>query len=173
MFIQLKRKETSAQNVAIKDQQRAKYFECLHEICTKYKPTQLFSAFTSGQFLEDILKLTLVSDWSSRRKAHDILHLLLDKYQLLGKIRAFKPNLFAFGSSSSSTADLHSVSSSSAIVRIKDNNNSGGKMNKSSSMASTLYNKSSAIGNSNHSLNKRPTLLDPPNTSCEFNSKQR
>jgi hypothetical protein len=79
-----------------KEQQlRSKYFECLYEICTRYRPSQLFSAFTSGQFLDDILRLTLVNDWASRLKAHEILHLLLDKYRLLDKIRAIKPSLFA------------------------------------------------------------------------------
>lgn len=78
-----------------KDSQlRAKYFECLHEICTKYRPSQLFSAFTSTQFFDDILRLTLVNDWASRRKAHEVLQLLLDKYQMLDKIRIIKPNLF-------------------------------------------------------------------------------
>jgi len=86
----------------LNSQLRAKYFECLYEICTKYRPTQLFSAFTSVPFIEDILRLTLVNDWASRRKAHEILHHLLDKYQLLGKIKCFKPNLFNELTSSSS-----------------------------------------------------------------------
>ena len=73
-------------------QLRGKYFECLHEICSKYNPAQCFGAFSgSNQFLEDMLRLTWVSDWSSRRKAHEILQQLLDKYQLLPKIRALKP----------------------------------------------------------------------------------
>lgn len=76
-------------------QLRSKYFECLHEICAQYKPSQLFSAFTSGQFLDDILRLTLVNDWASRRKAHEILHQLLDKYQMLEKIRSIKPSMFS------------------------------------------------------------------------------
>ena len=97
----------------VKDQQqnnlRAKYFECLHEICTKFRPTQLFSAFTSVPFLENILHLTLVADWASRRRAHEILHHLLDKYQILSKIKTLKPNLFS--------ELLHS---SSGIVTIKN-----------------------------------------------------
>lgn len=79
----------------LNSQLRAKYFECLHEICTKYRPSQLFSAFTSGQFVDDILRLTLVNDWASRRKAHEVLQLLLDKYQMLDKIRLIKPTLFS------------------------------------------------------------------------------
>lgn len=77
-------------------QQRAKYFECLYEICCKYNPVdQCFAAFnTSSQFLEDILRLTLVGDWSSRRKAHEILQQLLDRYHLLDKIKQLKPSLF-------------------------------------------------------------------------------
>jgi hypothetical protein len=103
----------------IKDQAssqlRAKYFECLHEICTKYRPSQLFGAFTSVPFLEDILRLTLVADWASRRKAHEILHLLLDKYQLLDKIKGFKPNLFnELLSSSSGTIAVVKRSTASA-----------------------------------------------------------
>ena len=89
---------TTEQQISAKDQLnsqlRSKYFECLIEICTKYKPTQLFSAFSGSQFLEDILKLTLVNDWSSRRKAHEILHQLLDRYQIMNKIKRLKPNLF-------------------------------------------------------------------------------
>ncbi len=85
--------------VSIKEQLstqlRAKYFECLHEICTKYRPTQLFSAFSSVPFLEDILRLTLVADWASRRKAHEIIHYLLDKYQIIVKIKQLKPGLFS------------------------------------------------------------------------------
>jgi len=143
----------SGSNATTKDQQRAKYFECLHEMCQKYKPTQLFSAFTSGQFLEDILKLTLVSDWNSRRKAHDILHLLLDKYQFLNKIKSFKPNLFAFASSVVSTdRDSASISSTSAIVRIKEN---ASKLNKSTSSNTSLYNKSTTNAASSSSLNKQ------------------
>ena len=78
-------------------QLRVKYFECLLEICTKYRPTQLFGAFTGSQFLEDILKLTLVADWSSRRRAHHILHQLMDKHRLVDKIRRLKPSLAAIG----------------------------------------------------------------------------
>lgn len=96
--------ESSNQSGSVKDQLncqlRSKYFECLIEICMKYKPTQLFSAFSGSQFLEDILKLTLVNDWSSRRKAHEILHQLLDKYQIISKIRQLKPNLFLLDSHS-------------------------------------------------------------------------
>ena len=116
----------------------------------------MFSAFTSGQFLEDILKLTLVSDWNSRRKAHDILHLLLDKYQLLSKIKTFKPNLFAFASSSNS--DSTSISSASAVVRIKEN---GYKMNKSTSSNVSIYNKSSTNAASSSSLNKQQQQQQP------------
>jgi hypothetical protein len=126
-----------------KDQQRVKYFECLHEICTKYKPTQQFSAFTSGQFLEDILRLTLVSDWASRRKAHEILHLLLDKYQFLTKIKILKPNLFTFVLSKSSSSMSKSPSNTS-IVRIKDNT----QINKSESTNSNFFNKYSTSNNS-------------------------
>lgn len=79
----------------LNSQLRAKYFECLHEICTKYRPSQLFSAFTSGQFVDDILRLTLVNDWASRRKAHEILQLLLDKYQMLDKVHIIKPSIFS------------------------------------------------------------------------------
>jgi hypothetical protein len=75
-------------------QLRAKYFECLHEICAKYRPQQLFSAFTSISFLEDILRLTLVADWASSRKAHEIIQLLLDKYQTMSKIKKLKPSIF-------------------------------------------------------------------------------
>ena len=75
-------------------QLRAKYFECLHEICAKYRPQQLFSAFTSISFLEDILRLTLVADWASSRKAHEIIQLLFDKYQTLAKVKKLKPSLF-------------------------------------------------------------------------------
>ncbi|CAF0729610.1 unnamed protein product [Brachionus calyciflorus] len=78
----------------LNNQKRSKYYECLYEICTKYKPSQLFSAFGSIQFLEDSLKLILVNDWSSRKKAHEILQLLFDKYQLIEKIQNLKPSLF-------------------------------------------------------------------------------
>lgn len=94
----------------LNSQIRARYFECLHEICTRYKPSQLFSAFTSGQFLDDILKLTLVNDWVSRRKAHEILHLLLDKYQILEKIKRIKPALFSTPEFSTSSYSLKSES---------------------------------------------------------------
>ena len=134
-YVDLGQKVVSHESSSAKDQLRTKYFECLHEICTKYKPSQLFSAFTSGQFLEDILRLTLVADWSSRRKAHDILHLLLDKYQFLDKIKQFKPNLFEYTSASS-------------VVRIKDN-----KMNKSLSTAANMG-ESKNNGNSNDLIRK-------------------
>jgi hypothetical protein len=73
---------------------RAKYFECLHEICLNYRPSQTFGAFTTITFLEDILRLTLVADWKSRCRAHEILHHLLDKHQILAKIKKLKPTLF-------------------------------------------------------------------------------
>ncbi len=114
-------------------QLRSKYFECLHEICTKYRPTQLFGAFTSVPFLEDILRLTLVADWASRRKAHEVLHLLLDKYQLLDKIKDFKPDLFN-----------QLLSSSSGTIAVVKKN----LMNKSSN---SLYMKQE-ISQSNTSL---------------------
>lgn len=107
----------------LSSQLRAKYFECLHEICNKYRPSQLFSAFTSGQFLDDILRLTLVSDWASRRKAHEILQLLLDKYQLLDKIRILKPSLFAASSttlSANDAADNTNVAVSRFLKQIRD-----------------------------------------------------
>jgi hypothetical protein len=103
-----------------KDQQnnqlRTKYFECLHEICTKYRPSQLFGAFTSVPFLEDILRLTLVSDWASRRKAHEILHLLLDKNQLLGRIKSLKPNLFNELLTSATVVTIRSLSKSTTSL---------------------------------------------------------
>lgn len=132
----------------------------MHEICQKYKPTQLFSAFTSGQFLEDILKLTLVSDWNSRRKAHDILHLLLDKYQLLNKIKNFKPNLFAFASSSSMT-DSASISSTSAIVRIKDSH----KLTKSASSNVGLSAKAVSSSSLNKQQQQKPSQIDETSVS--------
>lgn len=65
-------------------------FECLYKICSHYKPSQLFS---SRQFLDDILGLTIVNDWKSRLIAYKILHLLLDKHQLLDKVK--KRSLFS------------------------------------------------------------------------------
>ena len=120
---------------------RPKYFECLHEICAKYKPTQLFGAFTSGQFFEDILRLTLVSDWASRLRAHDILHQLLDKYQILNRIKQLKPNLFydsiraALVASSGAGGEMNTSTSSNSFYKSpKDNANSSSlSLNKVSS----------------------------------------
>lgn len=115
---------------------RPKYFECLHEICTKYKPTQLFSAFTSGQFFEDILRLTLVSDWASRLRAHDILHQLLDKYQILNRIKQLKPNLFydSIRTAIVASSEMNKSTSSNSFYKSpKDNVNSNLSLNKVSS----------------------------------------
>ena len=73
---------------------RAKYYECLYEICTKYRPVQLFGAFGSQQFLDDSLKLILVSDYASRKKANEILQLLIDKYKMLDRIQLLKPIVY-------------------------------------------------------------------------------
>jgi hypothetical protein len=136
---------TTEQQISAKDQLnsqlRSKYFECLIEICTKYKPTQLFSAFSGSQFLEDILKLTLVTDWSSRRKAHEILHQLLDRYQVMNKIKQLKPNLF-----------LESSLLTNNVVTIKS------EMNKSvSSIVIHNNSKSDDLVKSNLSLDKITT----------------
>ncbi len=49
--------EQQTQREQLQFQQRTKYFDCLHEICSKYNPVQCFSTFTSSsQFLEDILR---------------------------------------------------------------------------------------------------------------------
>jgi hypothetical protein len=49
--------EQLSQREQLQFQQRTKYFDCLHEICSKYNPVQCFSAFnSSSQFLEDILR---------------------------------------------------------------------------------------------------------------------
>ncbi|RMZ98711.1 EFR3 like cmp44E, partial [Brachionus plicatilis] len=70
---------------------RAKYYECLYEICTRYRPVQVFGAFGSQQFLDDSLKLILVNDYASRNKANQILQLLIDKHHMLDRIQALKP----------------------------------------------------------------------------------
>ncbi len=60
---------------------RNKYLDALYEICSNYKPVNAFStAFASVQFLEDILRLTIMYDPESRNKSQRILHYLLDKY---------------------------------------------------------------------------------------------
>ena len=96
----------SAQQINTKQEQlnselRAKYFECLYEISTKYKPTQLFSAFTSVVFLESILRFTLAPDWASRRKVNEIFLRLFDKYQITENIKALNPTIFNEGLASS------------------------------------------------------------------------
>jgi hypothetical protein len=59
---------------------RNKYLDALGEICSNYKPINVFStAFASVQFLEDILRLTIMYDSESRNKSQRILHYLLDK----------------------------------------------------------------------------------------------
>jgi hypothetical protein len=104
-------------------QLRGKYFECLYEISTKYRPSQLFSAFTNGSFLEDILRLTLVADWASSRKAHEIIQHLLDKNQLLSRIKKLKPSFFndysktfVYGSESTSSFKTAATTAASAAT---------------------------------------------------------
>jgi hypothetical protein len=124
-------------------QLRTRYFDCLHEICSKYKPAQCFSAFNIGsQFLEDILRLTLVSDWSLRRKAHETLQQLMDKHQLLAKIRRLKPGLFV--SSSPSASNLPAASSGIVTVNNKSSSSLSEHVNKSGSSVSLNHNGESA-----------------------------
>jgi hypothetical protein len=117
---------------------KLKYFECMYEICSKYRPLQMFAAFTSMAFLEDMLRLTLVNDANSRRKAHEIIQYLMDKSQIISKIRKQKPLLFSL--------DSFLPANSEGIVTIKS--------------ASTLSLKSfgATTSSSSFSLSKPTTL---------------
>jgi hypothetical protein len=77
----------------LNEQMRGKYLDALYEICSNYKPMQVFGAFTNVVFLEDILRLTLMFDPASRRKSCEILHYLLDKHSVLNRIKQFQKRI--------------------------------------------------------------------------------
>lgn len=102
-------------NIQLNEQMRNKYLDALFEICTKYRPTQVFGAFTSVPFLEDILRLTIIYDSQSRKKSNEILHYLLDKYDLLSKIKKYQKNFIQ-------TANRQSVASVSGESKLTSTN---------------------------------------------------
>lgn len=105
---QIKQK-SNGKDQMLNDQMRNKYLDALYEICTKYKSMQVFGAFNSTSFLEDILRLTIMFDPKSRCKSNEILQYLLDKYNFLTRIKRF-------GKKSTTNLDNSQLSSTSTII---------------------------------------------------------
>ena len=101
--------QSSNSSQLLSDQMRNKYLDALYEICTKYKSIQVFSAFNSTSFLEDILRLTIMFDSKSRCKSNEILQFLLDKYNFLTRIKRFAKK-------STTNLDNSQLSTSSSAV---------------------------------------------------------